>query len=259
MSSFSICTLASGSSGNAMYAQSPDGAIIIDAGISASAMVKAISAIGGHIDRVDGLVLTHSHSDHSQSAGVMARRHGIPLLMTAGSFAGCKSKIGRNVTPRIFRPGQVLSVGGFHIHTLQTPHDCREPVALILERDNKRCGILTDLGHPFKELYEIMPTLDAVIIESNYDHNMLINGRYPPSLKKRILSANGHISNTEAADLVSHSLKGNLKAVILSHLSESNNHPQIAMDCTREIIRSAQKEVILHVAPRHRPSQILYI
>ncbi len=260
MSSFSVCTLASGSSGNAIYAQSEDGALIIDAGISGAALIRAIELMGGHIDRVDGLILTHSHSDHSQSAGVIARRHGIPLFMTEGSFCGCKQKIGRSVSPRIFRPGMVLAIGGFHIHTIRTPHDCREPVALILERNGKRCGLLTDLGHPFKELCELMPTLDAVVLESNYDHQMLVDGHYPPNLKKRILSDNGHISNTEAASLIECGLQGKLKAAILSHLSEQNNLPEIAYAKSSEVIKnSGKKDFILHIAPRHTPSPMIVI
>lgn len=261
MPDFRICTLSSGSSGNAIYAQSPEGAIIIDAGISGKAITEAISLVGGHIDRVDGLILTHSHNDHCQGAGILARRHGLPLFMTEGAFNGCRTKLGRNVTPRLFRPGTVLAVGGFHIHTILTPHDCAESVALVLERGGLRCGILTDLGHPFPKLERLMTTLDAAVLEFNYDPDMLSKGPYPPGLKRRIVSGNGHISNQQAAKLLDFGIReGRLKALILAHLSEINNTPQLALQCAQHVLQQNRKtDFVVHVAPRHHPSPILHL
>lgn len=260
MPEFRVCTLASGSSGNAIYAESPDGAIIIDAGISGKAITDRLHAIGGSIDRVDGLVLTHSHHDHSQGAGIIARKHGVPLFMTEGSFHGCHAKLGRNISPRIFRPGTVLAVGGFHIHTLLTPHDSHEAVALVLERNGLRCGILTDLGHPFPKLERLMPTLDAVVLEFNYDPQMLMNGPYPERLKTRIVSGHGHISNQQAAKLLCDGAGGRVRAAILAHLSETNNTPELAAQSARMGLRGYEgPAVALHVAPRHSPSPMLRI
>lgn len=261
MSEFRICTLASGSSGNAIYAQSNEGALIIDAGISGKAVTEAIAKIGGSIDQVDGLILTHCHNDHCQGAGILARRYGIPLFMTEGTFKGCHAKLGRNLTPRLFRPGTVLAAGGFHIETILTPHDSVEPVALVLQRGELRCGILTDLGHPFPKLERLMTTLDAAVLEFNYDPEMLVNGPYPPNLKRRIISGHGHISNQQAAKLVEEGvLHGRLKALILAHLSDTNNTPSLAMQAVQTTIREhCGASFVVHVAPRYCPSPILHL
>ncbi len=261
MPDFRICTLASGSSGNAIYAQSPEGAIVIDAGISGKAVTEAITLVGGSIDQVDGLILTHAHNDHCQGAGILSRRYGIPLFMTEGTFKGCHTKLGRNLTPRLFRPGTVIAVGGFHIETILTPHDSEEPVALVLERGGLRCGILTDLGHPFPKLERLMSTLDAAILEFNYDPDMLVNGPYPPNLKRRIVSGHGHISNQQAAKLVEEGVRnGRLKALILAHLSETNNTPSLALQSAQTTLREhCDGNVIVHIAPRHAPSPIVHI
>ncbi len=256
-----LCTLVSGSSGNAVYAECADGAILVDAGVSGRAIERAMQTVGGHIDRVDGLVLTHDHHDHARGAGVLSRRHGLPLFMTEGTHRRCAHDLHRVVGPRRFRPGDILCVGGFHIHTLATPHDAQEPVALVLERNGLRVGVLTDLGTCWPGLADLLPTLDAVVLESNYDPQMLATGPYPKKLKARIASARGHISNEEAAALVRDFADTRLQAVMLAHLSETNNRPEIALGCmqlhARELI--ARQELRILVAPRHVPSPVLRI
>lgn len=258
---FRITTLASGSSGNSLYAETADGAILVDAGLSAKQLAAKIGEIGGDVERLDAILISHDHSDHARGAGVLSRRFGIPLLMTAGTFHGCKHNLGKVVGPRLFTPGQTLCVGGFHVHTLETPHDGREGVAFILERDGTRCGVLTDLGCVFQGLQETVPTLDAVVIESNYCPKMLATGPYPPALQERIRSDHGHISNSEAARLVLEHAGERLSLILLAHLSENNNSPEHALEIWRRECgaRLDGQQVQLLVAPRHNPSPTIVV
>lgn len=259
MGDIKVCTLASGSSGNSVYAESPQGALLIDAGVSGKAVEAGVEAVGGSIKCLSGLILTHAHIDHYRSAGTLSRRHGVPIFMTPGTHRRCADKIGKNTNLVLFQPGAVLDVAGFKVQTIPTPHDAVDSVALVLERGESRCGVLTDLGSLFPALIEIMSTLDAVILESNYDPQMLACGPYPPSLKARITSDYGHISNEEAARLLCEHGSSRLKAAMLAHLSDKNNTPELAMRCHEKFKEKFDSSYSLHLAPRYTPSQMLVI
>lgn len=258
---FRVASLASGSSGNAFYAESPDGAVLIDAGVSGTRIVKGTQKIGGHIDRVDGVVLGHDHSDHVRGAGVLSRKHGIPLLMTQGTHDVIRPQLFKAAPPRLFQAGSIIAAGGFHIHTLSTPHDGRDPVCFVLERANLRCGILTDLGYVTKELKELFSTLDVVFLESNYDPHMLEHGPYHAALKLRIRGPGGHIANEEAAELVRDWAGDRLQVVVLSHLSETNNAPDTARRCMQveAAERLVEQGIQVYVAPRHDPGPVVMV
>lgn len=257
MEKYRVCTLASGSSGNSVYIESDEGAILVDAGISGRAIEEGISKINGDSKKLQGIILTHSHSDHSKSAGIIARKYKIPVYTTRAAYNDCAGNLGQNITCRFFRPSQSITLAGFTIATIPTPHDAAESVALIFEKDNIRCGILTDLGHIFYKLEKEISTLDAVILESNYDPDMLQHGPYPWHLKKRISSKAGHISNEEAAYLLLHNSGEKLKTVLLAHLSNKNNTPEKALECHINILRESDKKFRLLVAPRSEPSEII--
>ncbi len=258
---FSICSLVSGSSGNSFYVECSEGALLIDAGVSAKKIAENVTAVGGNMDQVDGLVITHGHGDHIQGAGVVSRRYGIPLFMTEGAYATSKQKLGKLAGCRLFRPGGVITAAGLRIHTYPTPHDAADSVALVVERNGARCGVLTDLGHPFPGLEEIIGSLDAVFLESNYDPEMLAHGPYHESLKERIRSPHGHISNSEATSLICAPGNQRLKVAVLSHLSETNNHPRIAQCTLKEKLAQCQldKKIQVCIAPRHTPSEVVKV
>ena len=143
------------------------------------------------------------------------------------------------------------------VHTVPTPHDSAEGVAFVVEHQDKRVGILTDLGHVFPALRDLLLSLDAVVIESNYDHDMLEYGPYPEQLKKRIRGRGGHISNDECADLIGRTaMFKRLKWACLCHLSQENNEPDVALEAHRKRVDPAVK---IHVAPRHDAYGILEI
>lgn len=265
-SGFYVCSLASGSSGNSVYAKTQEGAILIDAGISGKRVREAIESFGHSVFNLKGLILTHGHSDHIKGAGVLQRRYRLELFMTGPTYEACKknSSIGRLEMEKItlIEINRPFSLCGLKIYPIETPHDAKGSIGVILERDGLRCGILTDLGHCFDELKDVMNSLDAVFLESNYDPMMLRTGPYPYYLKRRIQSDYGHISNDEAADLVANYGGARLKTVILSHLSETNNRPQIALDCIQQVLNDKElydRKLQILAAPRHLPSELVHI
>ncbi len=257
MDSYKVWTLASGSSGNSVYFEAEDAAILVDAGISAKAVDSAIAAVGGESSKLKAIFLTHSHSDHIRGAGVVARKFGVPVYATRATYEYCASRLGRGVEYRIIRTSESVEVGGFTVSTLPTPHDAEDSVAFILERGGSSCGVLTDLGHVFYKLEKVISDLDGVILESNYDPLMLETGSYPYYLKQRISSKSGHISNEQAAYLLLNSQGSRLKTVLLAHLSQENNTPEQALKCHREVLADSGKDFRLMVAPRSEPSEPL--
>ena len=163
--------------------------------------------------------------------GVYQRQFGVPLWVTEKTLgaARLKTKLGTLADVRHFRSGAVLEFGGVRIETIPTPHDGIDGVVFVVDDGTHRLGILTDLGHVFDGLEALIGSLDGLIIESNFDPEMLLQGPYPENLKRRIQGPRGHLSNQEAAEAVARGASSRLKWVCLAHLSAENNHPEMAL------------------------------
>lgn len=260
-----FCTLESGSAGNSIYCETADGAVIIDAGISCRKVLNHFKKLNVSHERIDGIILTHHHSDHIKCVGALSRGlqkpQTVPVFMTSGTAKSLPKTVGA-LPARSFNAGERLCMGGFHIETIATPHDAEGSVALVLQRGNTRLGVFTDLGHCFEEMKACLPSLDAILIESNYDPNMLRESRkYPEHVKARIRGPKGHLSNQEAAQLIRDYASDRLKAIVLGHLSENNNMPELALDSHRRIAAEfiSEKKPLLSVAPRYIPSKIFVV
>lgn len=255
---FLAASLASGSSGNCYYLQSAEGAVLIDAGLAGRRVVEAIVAAGGDPGLVRGIIVTHDHHDHVSGVGPLQRRHGWKVWMTEGTRDAAASRLGR-VTVDTIRAGSGLEAAGFRFEFVATPHDAAEPVMVAAEACGLRCGVFTDLGHPFPGLADLLGSLDFVFLESNYDPDLLTaNRRYPYPLKKRIMGDHGHLSNGNASDLVLGLSNGRLHSVVLSHLSEENNRPDLAYSHFRRALAGRIREggMRVGVAPRHEPMKL---
>lgn len=248
--------LQSGSCGNCIYVETPSVRLLFDAGLCCKDAERRLAARGRDIRKVDGIIISHDHSDHVRHAGVLQRKYGIPLYITRDTLDAsiARHRLGRLGEIRYFNAGEPILIGDTAIRTIPTPHDGVDGVVFVVESGAKRLGIMTDLGHVFDGLKREIAGLDAVFIESNYDPEMLSKGPYPYFLKKRIQGPGGHISNYEAAELLLSAKR--LKWACLSHLSQHNNYPALALKTHREII---PESLPLHLAGRTQPTGILTV
>ena len=249
--------LQSGSNGNCIYVEADGVRLLFDAGISGKQAELRLAAAGRDIRDVNALLISHDHSDHVCAAGVYQRKFGLAMHVTPATLEACAERcsLGRMGEVRHFRSGQTLAFGAVRVRTWPTPHDGVDGSAFVVEAEGKRLGILTDLGHPSAELDRIVASLDAVILESNYDPDLLAAGPYPAWLQGRIRGPGGHLSNLEAAETLARSGQG-LRWACLGHMSGDNNSPELALATHREVLGP---DAPLAVATRYGPSAILEI
>ncbi|MFO0752090.1 MAG: MBL fold metallo-hydrolase [Thermodesulfovibrionales bacterium] len=249
-------SLQSGSNGNCTYVECGGVGLLFDAGICGAEAARRLAALGRDIRSVRAVIVSHDHADHIRYAGVYQRKYGLPLYVTARTLCAAEAKLdlGRLDDIHLFLAGGTLSFGDVSVTTIPTPHDSEDGAVFVVSHGQKRLGVMTDLGHLFKELPQTISTLDAVFIESNYDPVLLAKGPYPPSLKRRIEGAGGHISNYEAAELLCEGAR--LKWACLAHLSETNNYPSLALETHRKIV---PKGLVLHTAGRYSSSGLLSV
>jgi phosphoribosyl 1,2-cyclic phosphodiesterase len=252
-----LISLQSGSNGNCVYVETEGVRLLVDAGISGVKAAERLAQHGRDIQQVDAVLISHDHSDHTRCLGVYHRKFGLPIYATQKTWraaAGC-NHLGR-VDMTAFEAGATLHFGGVRVETIPTPHDGVDGVAFVVDDGQSRVGILTDLGHVFAELPPVISSLDAVLLESNYDPQMLVEGRYPAFLKQRIRGPGGHLSNDEAAALVEQSAGRRLRWACLGHLSQDNNRPELALQTWRTVLGP---HLPLHVAGRHAATEILEV
>jgi len=249
--------LASGSSGNCIFVAGRNTGILIDAGLSGSRIEERMRSVGYDPAELDALLLTHEHNDHISGAGVMSRRYNLPLYASAETLAAGSDKLG-NIGDDLLRPvGESFSLGEIDISTFSLPHDAASPRGYILKEGGVKLGLATDIGCITPEIVSSLQGCDILLLESNHDQDLLRTGSYPPSLKRRIRSEQGHLSNIEAAELLPRLLEGKeggKPVVILSHLSQENNRPELAYITVKNSLQAAGwqvgEDVILDCACR---------
>jgi phosphoribosyl 1,2-cyclic phosphodiesterase len=249
-------SLQSGSSGNCIYVETRGIRLLFDAGISGIQAAERLALHGRDIRTVDAVIISHDHGDHIRHAGVFQRKYGIPIYVTPATLAAASSRctLGKLKDIRHFRSCDRLTFGDVAVHAIPTPHDGADGAAFVVESGQKRLGIMTDLGHVFKDLIPLVSSLDAVFLESNYDPVMLAEGPYPAYLKQRIKGPRGHLSNLEAAELLLRATEAKrLKWACLAHLSEQNNNPDVALSTHRGVLAA---DFTLYTADRYQVSGI---
>lgn len=222
-----ICLLASGSKGNSLFIEAGDTRLLVDAGLSARELTARLSAIGVAAGDLNGILITHEHTDHIRGAGALARKNGIPVLISYPTSRQASEHF-RATRLIEFESGCSFEFRDFLVDPFPITHDTTDPVGVVIESREGRIGSATDLGIATRLVRDKLKGCRALVLESNHDEEMLANGPYPWYLKQRIRSRHGHLSNRESADLLEEIIHPDLEVLFLAHLSEVNNLPEAA-------------------------------
>jgi len=239
-----VLVLASGSSGNAVLVRSGDAALLVDAGITALQVRRRLEVFGHSADAITAVLLTHEHSDHVRGLDVLAKRHGLPVWATAGTWSAMTA---RSTGGGELSSGRVVAFGSLRVTPIATSHDAREPVALLIDDGRHRLGLCTDTGTFTSLLEHRLAGCELLLLEANHDADLLRAGSYPWPLKQRILSRLGHLGNHQSAEAVDRLRSPALQAVIGLHLSAENNQPEMVLEALHDGVGGA---VPVHCVPR---------
>lgn len=237
-----FCSLASGSSGNCQYVASDRTRLLVDAGMSGKYIKTSLHHIDIDINSINGILLTHEHTDHISGLGVLMRRHHIPLYITEKTWEAVSKKIGEVSSEllNIYDTIDDLEIGDINVQSARISHDAVDPLCYAFINGKSKVAIATDLGMLSDEVVSKFKDSDLLMIESNHDIEMLKMGKYPMYLKRRILSEVGHLSNEDAGhfakEIVSY---GYAKHILLAHLSKENNVPELAYETVRSILEAS--------------------
>ncbi|MDO5132907.1 MAG: MBL fold metallo-hydrolase [Eubacteriales bacterium] len=259
-------SIASGSSGNCIYVGSDKTHLLLDVGISRKRTNEALHEIGLDLKEIDGIFLTHEHTDHISGLPVIAKYAQMPIYATRGTIEALRRMPKyREIDPGRFicvRADEPLEVGDLKIDPMRISHDAAEPVGYRVCEGAKKACVCTDLGCYTEYTRACLEDADVLLLESNHDVNMLQVGHYPYPLKQRILGNRGHLSNAASGQLLSRVLNDHLQGIFLGHLSRENNLPELAFETVRvELMFSESgyraEELPIRVADRDRPSGLV--
>lgn len=234
-----FCSLFSGSSGNSLFIEHNGTRILCDAGLTGKRVENALREIGEEASQLNGIIITHEHTDHVNAAGVLSRRYNIPLYANLPTWTALHSqKIGK-IKPEneiTFENDKAFSIGDLNITAFNTSHDAASSVGFQIESGNNKLGIATDTGIITPGMREYLFGSDLIVLESNHALDMLQQGSYPLHLKKRIAGSFGHLSNATAGEFAVELVKNGTDKIVLAHLSRENNLPHVARQTTTDIL-----------------------
>lgn len=244
MTGLRFALLGSGSKGNALVVEQGGTRLLIDCGFSAREIEKRLARLDLIAGDIDAVVITHEHDDHWKGVSRLSRAHDLPVWLTPGTQAATVGS--KLATVELYSPHEPFAIGDLELFPYPVPHDAREPAQLVIGNGEHQLGVLSDIGHVTPHVRAMIDACDALVIESNHDPDMLANGPYPARLKTRVAGRLGHLSNAEAAALVSAIDTSALQHVVVAHISESNNRPDLARAALAEALACAPDWV--HVA-----------
>ncbi|WP_122642620.1 MBL fold metallo-hydrolase [Luxibacter massiliensis] len=232
-----LCSIASGSSGNCIYVGSDNTHLLVDTGISKKRIDAGLKELEIKGEELDGILITHEHSDHIQGLGVFSRKYGVPVYATPGTIEGIKGYSSLGKLPEgILHPIHIdesFTLGDITVDPFRISHDANEPSGYRMNCGDKSVAVATDLGIYDEYTVSRLKNLDAVLLEANHDIHMLEVGSYPYPLKRRVMGDKGHLSNELSGRLLCDILHDNLKHIVLGHLSKENNYARLAYETVK--------------------------
>lgn len=262
-----LCSIFSGSSGNCIYVGSEHANILVDAGSSGKKIETGLASIQVDPKKIDGIFITHEHSDHIKGVGIMARRHQIPIYGTVETIHAMlhTKNVGKIPEELIhtIEPDQTISLKDMEINPFSISHDAANPVSYTFSSGGHKVGIATDLGTYDDYIIEHLKESEILLLEANHDIHMLQVGPYPYILKKRILGDKGHLSNDNSGKLICSLLHSKMKHIFLGHLSHENNYPDLAFETVKYELSQCdspyKNNCTLNVAKRDEPSMMVSV
>ena len=250
--------------GNCLYVESDNTKLLIDAGVSLKKIEKGLDTINVSPSSLDGILVTHEHSDHIQSLGNLSKKFNLPVFANSETFDAMPKQTDKISTGNInkFKIKQKFSINDIEITPFAIPHDAANPCGFNISCNDDKISIATDIGHMTNEILKQLEGSKFVLLESNYDTEVLKLSKYPFSLKQRIAGPNGHLSNEIASKVINYLLHDNLKTAMLGHLSKESNFPELAYQTVvNELINSNSdvSKLSLSVASRNEPSKLIHI
>ena len=255
------CSVASGSSGNCHFIEAGGVRVLVDAGLSLKALESNLISRGIPPQSIQALFVTHEHSDHVKSVGAWARRYQIPVFATEGTWYGMERCLGKMRPEKCYsiRSGQGYRMDGLRVEPFLIYHDANEPVGYSFTAGEEKLVVMTDTGMVSSEMRDMLPGARIAVVVCNHDIDMLMGGSYPLSLKRRIRSNLGHLSNEDCGHLLAELIPDNPDCdYLLAHLSQENNTPETALETVREILqrRLGEGDYRLHMTRRDLPTQV---
>ena len=252
--------LGSGSSGNATLVEFGSVRLLIDAGLSARALGQRLEAVGVSPSSIDAIFLSHEHQDHARGAELFSRKHGVRVICAAAALEAMDLSRAHLAAFSPLPEGGQVDLGTVQVESFPVPHDAAHPVGFLIRGEGLRVGIVTDLGHATTLVTERLRGCQLLMVEANHDRRLLHEGPYPWSLKQRVSGRLGHLSNDEAADLIRHTADEDCQAVVLAHLSDKNNSPDLARRAAARAVSDAgARRVSMRVATRKAPTPAIHL
>lgn len=248
--------LGSGSRGNSVYIESGKTGILIDAGFSGKEIETRLKSVGRELSNVSALCVTHEHGDHIRGAGIISRRFKMPTYINGATFLAGEKRMGKLFDQKEFETGDILQIGDLQVRSFRISHDTADPVGYVVSDGKRSFGYCTDTGKVSHLIGRRLAGCNGLILEFNHDLQMLKNGPYPLPLQQRVRSSRGHLSNEDAAGFLAGLIGDHLRTVVLAHLSETNNTPELARDAALSLVQQ-WGETSLVIASQERATALV--